>query len=150
MSVSYTHLDVYKRQALGTRSAVFAPFENLGLIIMDEEQEYTYKSEQAPRFHACLLYTSFFTPLAGYGLAKLRFPGRKVIFICLMLSMMIPGQLVLLPQYIMMAKICLLYTSDLGYIPVNEKFHDEFKEKNPLLADLVDAIPKLNNYEDDG
>ena len=38
--------------ALGTRSAVFAPFENLGLIIMDEEQEYTYKSEQAPRFHA--------------------------------------------------------------------------------------------------
>lgn len=38
--------------ALGTRSAVFAPFEKLGLIIMDEEQEYTYKSEQTPRFHA--------------------------------------------------------------------------------------------------
>ncbi len=38
--------------AVGTRSAVFAPFENLGLIIMDEEQEYTYKSEKSPRFHA--------------------------------------------------------------------------------------------------
>lgn len=38
--------------ALGTRSAVFAPFENLGLIIIDEEQEHTYKSEQSPRFHA--------------------------------------------------------------------------------------------------
>lgn len=38
--------------ALGTRSAVFAPFDNLGLIIMDEEQEHTYKSEQSPRFHA--------------------------------------------------------------------------------------------------
>lgn len=38
--------------ALGTRSAVFAPFASLGLVIMDEEQEYTYKSEQAPRFHA--------------------------------------------------------------------------------------------------
>ena len=38
--------------ALGTRSAVFAPMENLGLIIMDEEQEHTYKSEQSPRFHA--------------------------------------------------------------------------------------------------
>lgn len=38
--------------AIGTRSAVFAPFENLGLIIMDEEQEHTYKSEQSPRFHA--------------------------------------------------------------------------------------------------
>lgn len=38
--------------ALGTRSAVFAPFDNLGLIVMDEEQEHTYKSEQSPRFHA--------------------------------------------------------------------------------------------------
>ncbi len=38
--------------AIGTRSAVFAPFENLGLIIMDEEQEHTYKSEKSPRFHA--------------------------------------------------------------------------------------------------
>lgn len=38
--------------ALGTRSAVFAPFENIGLIVMDEEQEHTYKSEQSPRFHA--------------------------------------------------------------------------------------------------
>ncbi len=38
--------------ALGTRSAVFAPFEHLGLIIMDEEQEHTYKSEMSPRYHA--------------------------------------------------------------------------------------------------
>ncbi len=38
--------------ALGTRSAVFAPIKNLGLVIMDEEQEHTYKSEQTPRFHA--------------------------------------------------------------------------------------------------
>lgn len=52
-------LDEYKRVknglakiAIGTRSAVFAPFENLGLIIMDEEQEHTYKSEGKPRFHA--------------------------------------------------------------------------------------------------
>ncbi|MBQ7047114.1 MAG: primosomal protein N' [Oscillospiraceae bacterium] len=38
--------------AIGTRSAVFAPFENLGLIIIDEEQEHTYKSEQTPRYSA--------------------------------------------------------------------------------------------------
>lgn len=38
--------------AIGTRSAVFAPFDNLGLIVMDEEQEYTYKSESTPRYHA--------------------------------------------------------------------------------------------------
>ncbi len=38
--------------ALGTRSAVFAPFDDVGLIIMDEEQEHTYKSEMSPRYHA--------------------------------------------------------------------------------------------------
>ncbi|MBR4072630.1 MAG: primosomal protein N', partial [Clostridia bacterium] len=52
-------MDEYKRVkegratiAIGTRSAVFAPFSNLGLIIIDEEQEHTYKSEKSPRFHA--------------------------------------------------------------------------------------------------
>ena len=38
--------------AIGTRSAVFAPFSNLGLIVIDEEQEHTYKSEMSPRYHA--------------------------------------------------------------------------------------------------
>ncbi len=40
------------RVVVGTRSAVFAPAENLGLIIVDEEQEHTYKSENSPRYHA--------------------------------------------------------------------------------------------------
>lgn len=69
--------------AVGTRSAVFAPFENLGLIIMDEEQEYTYKSESNPRYHAkelakyrcvnnnCLLLLSSATPsVESYYKAK--------------------------------------------------------------------------------
>lgn len=38
--------------AVGTRSAIFAPMENIGLIVMDEEQEYSYKSSANPRFHA--------------------------------------------------------------------------------------------------
>lgn len=42
----------YAKIAVGTRSAVFAPFDDIGLIIMDEEQEYTYKSESSPRYHA--------------------------------------------------------------------------------------------------
>ncbi len=50
--------DEYKRVkdglvkiAIGTRSAIFAPFDNLGLIVIDEEQEHTYKSESSPRYH---------------------------------------------------------------------------------------------------
>ncbi len=40
------------RVVIGTRSAVFAPVERLGMIIIDEEQEDTYKSENPPRYHA--------------------------------------------------------------------------------------------------
>ncbi len=52
-------LDTYKRirrggadVVIGTRSAVFAPLVNLGLIIIDEEQEHTYKSDKNPKYHA--------------------------------------------------------------------------------------------------
>ena len=40
------------RVVVGTRSAVFAPVQDLGLLIIDEEQEDTYKSESTPRYHA--------------------------------------------------------------------------------------------------
>lgn len=50
--------DEYKRAdrgeakiVIGTRSAIFAPLHNLGLIIMDEEQESTYKSQRTPRYN---------------------------------------------------------------------------------------------------
>lgn len=69
--------------AIGTRSATFAPFEKLGLIIIDEEQEHTYKSEKSPRFHArdlaafrvhyhnCLLCLASATPsVETYSKAK--------------------------------------------------------------------------------
>ncbi len=42
------HADV----VIGTRSAVFSPVKNLGAIIIDEEQEHTYKSDQNPKYHA--------------------------------------------------------------------------------------------------
>jgi primosomal protein N' (replication factor Y) len=59
---------------IGTRSAVFAPLKNLGLIVIDEEQEHTYKSENTPKYHArdiaryrcaynkCLMLLSSATP----------------------------------------------------------------------------------------
>ena len=37
---------------VGTRSAIFSPLENIGLVIIDEEQEHTYRSESAPRYWA--------------------------------------------------------------------------------------------------
>lgn len=90
-------LDEFKRVerglvhiAVGTRSAVFAPFKNLGLIIMDEEQEHTYKSENKPRYHArdiakfrcakenCMLLLSSATPdVESYYYAK---SGRYSLF----------------------------------------------------------------------
>ena len=50
-----TYLKIKRGEAdvvLGTRSAVFAPVKNLGLIVIDEEQEHTYKSDMSPKYHA--------------------------------------------------------------------------------------------------
>jgi primosomal protein N' (replication factor Y) len=41
----------HARVVVGTRSAVFAPLENLGLVIVDEEQENSFKQEETPRYH---------------------------------------------------------------------------------------------------
>lgn len=82
----------YAKIAVGTRSAVFAPFDDIGLIIMDEEQEYTYKSESSPRYHArdiakyrcskhnCLLLLASATPSVGsfYNCQKGRYSINRL------------------------------------------------------------------------
>lgn len=48
-------LKIFKNEVsivIGVRSAIFAPFHNLGLVIIDEEHETSYKSSQTPRYHA--------------------------------------------------------------------------------------------------
>lgn len=40
------------RIVIGTRSAIFAPLDNIGIIVIDEEGEHTYKSDRSPRYHA--------------------------------------------------------------------------------------------------
>lgn len=82
--------DEYKRVkdgvvkiVVGTRSAVFAPFDNIGLIVIDEEQEHTYKSESSPKYHtkdvarfraakhgALLLLSSATPSMESYASAK--------------------------------------------------------------------------------
>lgn len=47
--------------AIGTRSALFAPFEKLGLIVLDEEHDWSYRSDQAPRFHPREIITKMST-----------------------------------------------------------------------------------------
>lgn len=71
------------RVVVGARSAIFAPFTNIGIIILDEEHETSYKSETSPRYHAkevaarrartegCTLLLASATPLvADYYKAK--------------------------------------------------------------------------------
>ena len=82
--------DEYKRVkdglvkiVVGTRSAVFAPLDNIGLIVIDEEQEHTYKSESSPKYHtkdvaryragkhnALLLLASATPSMESYSAAK--------------------------------------------------------------------------------
>ncbi len=78
------------RIVIGTRSAVFAPLKNIGIIIMDEEGERTYKSDSSPRYHArdvaavrcgthnCVLLLASATPsIESYYYAK---TGRYSLF----------------------------------------------------------------------
>lgn len=73
------------RIVIGTRSAVFAPLSDIGIIIMDEEGESSYKSDSSPRYHArdaaikrcgthgCVLLMASATPsLESYFYAKSR------------------------------------------------------------------------------
>ncbi|WP_080840257.1 primosomal protein N' [Cohnella massiliensis] len=77
------------RVAVGARSAIFAPFENIGLIVIDEEHESSYKQEESPKYHArdvaaerarkhgaAVVLGSATPSMESYGAAK--YPGSGV------------------------------------------------------------------------
>lgn len=51
-----------------------------------------------------------FSSMAGYGFARMEFPGKKVLFMVVLIQMMVPGQIFIIPQYMMLAKVHLLNT----------------------------------------
>lgn len=51
-----------------------------------------------------------FSSMAGYGFARIQFPGKNLLFMIVLIQMMVPGQIFIVPQYLMLAKVNLLNT----------------------------------------
>lgn len=51
-----------------------------------------------------------FSSMAGYGFARIKFPGKNLLFMVVLIQMMVPGQIFIVPQYMMLARINLLNT----------------------------------------
>lgn len=60
----------------------------------------------------------FLDSLAGYALARLRFPGRKILFLGILATMMIPGVVLLIPKFIILKQLSLLATYPGGILPI--------------------------------
>lgn len=59
----------------------------------------------------------FFSAMAAYAFARLKFPGRDAFFMIVLIQMMIPGQIFLIPQYIIVSKLGLLNTVSALVVP---------------------------------
>lgn len=93
-------------------------------------------------------------PMAGYALAKLRFPGRNVAFICVLLSMMVPFQLIIIPQYIMLAKfkmvntlyaITIPFISQTMFIVISRQFFLDIPAELEEAA-RIDGLGRIGTY----
>ncbi|MDD6703794.1 MAG: primosomal protein N', partial [Clostridiaceae bacterium] len=111
------------RIVVGTRSAVFAPLENLGLIIIDEEQEHTYKSEQTPRYSA-------------KDVARFRCAYHKAL---LVFSSATPSVETYARAMQGMNKVCKL----------TKRFSDSVLPEVRIVDMLTDALSKSSNFSEE-
>ena len=111
------------RIVVGTRSAVFAPLENLGLIIIDEEQEHTYKSEQTPRYSA-------------KDVARFRCAYHKAL---LVFSSATPSVETYAKAKQGMYKVCKL----------TKRFSDSVLPEVRIVDMLTDALSKSSNFSEE-
>lgn len=58
-----------------------------------------------------ILCALVFSSMAAYGFARIRFPGRKALFSVVLLQMMVPGEIFMIPQYLMVSRLGLLNTT---------------------------------------
>jgi multiple sugar transport system permease protein len=64
-----------------------------------------------------VVVSTVLSAMAGYAIARIKFPGVNLIFIIILIPMMIPGQIYTLPQYLMMSKLGILNTITALVIP---------------------------------
>lgn len=79
----------------------------------------------------------FFSAMAAYAFARIDFPGKKFFFMIILIQMMIPGQIFIIPQYIMVSKLGLLNTVTALVIPGMVSAFGTF-----LLRQFFIGIPK--------
>ena len=78
----------------------------------------------------------FFCAMAAYSFARLKFPGKKTIFILILSIMMVPGQIYLIPQYMIIQKLGLLNTISALILPSLFSAYGTF-----LLINFFESVP---------
>ena len=55
-----------------------------------------------------VVISTFFAAMAAYGFARIKFPGRDILFMFVLIQMMVPGQIFIIPQYLMLQRLGML------------------------------------------
>lgn len=95
----------------------------------------------------------FSSSLVAYGFARINFKGKRILFTCMMLSMMLPGQILMVPQYILFNQLGwvnsfkpLIVPSFLGSIPFFVFLIMQFIQGIPYEMDEAAIVDGCNKY----